>query len=124
MEKKQCQSVYKGIIVGSTIVVTALLAYPKTRKKIVEGTEELKHAAQDATIYIKENREEIIGKIKNTSTQISDALRSVSEDVKQISESVQHIKTSSLEVIDAAKGAADDFKKIKETKKEDPLEGI
>ncbi|WP_216830255.1 YtxH domain-containing protein [Alkalihalobacterium elongatum] len=126
MEKKQkqCNSVCKGMFVGSVVVVAALLTYPKTRKKIVEGAEELKHVAQDATSYIKDNREEIIEKIKDTSTQVSDALKSVSHDVKQISESAQHIKTSSMEVIDAAKDVVDDIKRIRGTKKEDPFEGI
>ncbi|OLO25169.1 hypothetical protein BTR23_25350 [Alkalihalophilus pseudofirmus] len=124
MEQKQCNSVCKGLIIGSAVVVTALLSYPKTRKKIVKGAEEMKHAAQDATTYIKENREEIFGKIKDTSTQISDAIRSVSDDVKQISESAQHIKTSSMEVINAAKDVVEDIKKIKEPNKEDPFEGI
>ncbi|MDE5415292.1 YtxH domain-containing protein [Alkalihalobacterium chitinilyticum] len=124
MEKKQCNSVCKGIIIGSAVTVAALLTYPKTRKKIVEGAEEMRHAAQGATSYIKENREELIEKIRDTSTQISDALKSVSHDVKQISESAQHIKTSSVEVIDAAREVVEDIKKIKEPKKEDPFEGI
>ncbi|MEB1809050.1 MAG: YtxH domain-containing protein [Bacillaceae bacterium] len=124
MEKKQCNSVCKGIIIGSAVTVAALLTYPKTRKKIVEGAEEIRHAAQGATSYIKENREELIEKIRDTSTQISDALKSVSHDVKQISESAQHIKTSSVEVIDAAREVVEDIKKIKEPKKEDPFEGI
>lgn len=124
MEKKECNSVCKGIIIGSAVAVAALLTYPKTRKKIVEGAEEMRHAAKGATSYIKENREELIEKIRDTSTQISDALKSVSQDVKQISESAQHIKTSSIEVIDAARDAVEDIKKIKEPKKEDPFEGI
>ncbi|WP_096201765.1 YtxH domain-containing protein [Bacillus sp. FJAT-45350] len=113
MDKKTCNTIYKGMVIGGIIGAVALFANSTSRKKLLNGAKEFKETTSEVALFIKDHRHELFDQIKETSKEISTVVRDVSDDIKKLTESAVHIKESSSEIIKVTKEAADELKHLK-----------
>ncbi|WP_078551536.1 YtxH domain-containing protein [Bacillus alkalicellulosilyticus] len=115
-ENKSNQSITKGIVAGSLIGgALFIIANKKLRQKIMKEACQAKKTSVEFISFVKENRQELLNHIRNTSNQLSASVKKINEDIKVISASVKDLRETTIELRDTTVDALDTFK---ETKKE------
>ncbi|MDQ0300809.1 ABC-type transporter Mla subunit MlaD [Salibacterium salarium] len=117
MEKKDIKW-YKrwklGIIVSGISAILVMFANRKTREKIVDGTKQTASTVNEASSFLSNNREEIIAKVKTTSNDLSELLKSATHDIQFITDKANHLKETSVNMKDRTLQAADEIKDLKD----------
>ncbi|SDH42543.1 hypothetical protein SAMN05192534_105120 [Alteribacillus persepolensis] len=102
-----------GIAVGS-ISALVLIGNRQSRQRIVSGTKQTASAINEASKFVAENREEIIGQVKSASNQLADLLKSANEDIQQITQRANHLKDTTLSVKETTQKTAEELKDLKD----------
>ncbi|WP_088103191.1 YtxH domain-containing protein [Halalkalibacter urbisdiaboli] len=113
MERKACRSLCKGIWIGGAVTVAALLLKKEWRSKLIEEASEFKHQSAEVITFIRENREDIFNQVKMTTSEVSNVVQGISDDIKQLTSTVKHLKDSSEELVKVTKEAAKEVRDLK-----------
>lgn len=114
-KKKSNKALCKGLCVGGAIALSIVFAKKEWRQRFISELNHVKEGTTEAVGFIRENREQIVGQVKSTITEVSTVVREISEDVKQLSQTASHLKESTEEIVKATRDAASEMKSLKKS---------
>ncbi|PSL43592.1 hypothetical protein B0H94_11068 [Salsuginibacillus halophilus] len=103
-----------GLTVAGVAACSLLLVNKDVRTKVFQGTKQAAKSVNDASVYLRDHREEVITQLRDTSEQVSSLLKSANQDVQYILQRASHLKEATSELADTTKEAAQELKEIKE----------
>ncbi|MFB4213833.1 hypothetical protein ACE1TH_18225 [Shouchella sp. JSM 1781072] len=101
-----------GFVLAAAVVV-AVASKKEWRERVCVEAQLARKQAEDAYIFLRDNREEMVTQAKETIEGVNLLWKDVSNDVRAITEKAAHIRNTSEEAIHAAKEAADEIKALK-----------